>query len=159
MFSPKFDLKDKAYTVPADINAALSHAILSVVALTNVLARETEALKETKTRAFMELQDEKVEAGRRYEMLVNDLMSRGTMVKKADPKLKAKLQSLQTQFSEIAAENLKWLDRMKNATGKLGETIMREARKSAEKQTQFAYGASGTMQRGTKALIGFDERA
>ncbi len=159
MFSHKFDLKDKNYTVPSDINMALTHTILAVNALADVLVRETAALKETKTKAFMDLQDEKVDAGRRYELLVTNLMERGSAVKKADPKLKSRLQSFQAHFGEIAAENLKWLDRMKNATGRLGETIMREARKSAQKQTQFAYGASGTMQKGNKALIGFDERA
>lgn len=159
MFSQKFDLKDKNYKVPADTNLALTHTIVAVNALADVLQRETQALKDTKTKAFMDLQDEKVEAGRLYELLVTTLMDRGSAVKKADPKLKARLQSMQTRFGEIAAENLKWLERMKNATGRLGETIMREARKSAEKQTQFAYGATGTMQKGNKALIGFDERA
>lgn len=159
MFSPKFDVNDKNYTVPADINLAIEHTILAVYALSDVLKRETAALKETKTVAFFELQDEKVAAGHRYELLVSNLMSRGSDLKKASVQLKANLQSLQKAFGDITAENLKWLERMKNATGKLGETIMREARKSAEKQTQFAYGASGTMQRGTKALIGLDERA
>ncbi len=159
MFSAKFDLKDKSYTVPADINQAASHAILSITALKDVLARETEALKDTKTALFMELQDEKVEAGHRYELLITNLMARGAALKKMDPKLKAKLEALQKSFGDVAGENLTWLERLKNATGRLGETIMREARKSVEKQTQFAYSAAGTMQRGNKAVIGLDERA
>lgn len=159
MFGQKFDLKDKSYTVPADINQAASHAILSILALQDVLVRETQALKNTKTALFMELQDDKVEAGHRYEMVMTNLMERGVALKKIDPKLKAKLAALQKSFGATATENLTWLDRLKSATGKLGETIMREARKTAEKQTQFAYSAAGTMQRGNKAVIGLDERA
>ena len=50
-------------------------------------------------------------------------------------------------------------ERMKSATEKLGECIMKSARKTAEAATQFAYGSSGKMQRGNRASIGLEERA
>ncbi len=148
-----------AYKAPTDVNVAILHTIIAVTALRDVLSKEIAALKETDTALFLDLQDEKVEAARRYEQLVNHLMDRGAEVKSADPKLKDRLQRLQGDFSAVAAENLNWIHRMENATKMLGETIMRAARKSIETQTQFAYGAGGKMQKGNKALIGLDERA
>lgn len=159
MFNKKHDVREKHYTVPADVNVALLHTIIAVTALRDVLLKEIDALKDSKTKLFLELQDEKVEVARRYELLVSNLMSRGPEVKKADAKLKAQLERLQNDFGEVAKDNLYWIERMKNATEKLGETIMNSARKSAEDQTQFAYGSSGKMQKGNKAIIGLDERA
>lgn len=159
MFNKKTEIQEKHYTVPADINVAILHTIIAITALRDVLTKETDALKHSRTSLFLELQDEKVEVARRYETLVNALMSRGVEVKKADAKLKDQLSRLQGDFSKVANENLEWIKRMESATKKLGETIMRSARKSAETQTQFAYGSSGLMQKGNKALIGLDERA
>lgn len=159
MFNKKHEVREKHYTVPSDVNVALLHTIIAVTALRDVLIRETDALKATKTALFFELQDEKVEVARRYELLVNNLMDRGAELKKADRKLKEQLQRLQGDFSSVSNENLTWIRRMENATKQLGETIMRSARASAETKTQFAYGSSGKMQRGNKALIGVDERA
>ena len=159
MFNKKNEVREKHYTPPADVNVAILHTIIAVTALRDVLLKETEALKNAKTALFLDLQDEKVEVARRYEALVNNLMTRGAEVKKADAKLKEQLTRLQADFSKVSAENLDWIKRMESATKKLGETIMRSARKSAEKQTQFAYGSSGKMQKGNKALIGVDERA
>lgn len=151
--------REKHYTVPADINVAILHTIIAVTALRDVMTKEIDALRQSKTSLFLELQDEKVEVARRYETLVNDLMGRGAEIKAADAKLKEQLQRLQKDFSATAEENLEWIERMRSATEKLGERIMRSARKSAESQTQFAYGASGKMQRGGKVSIGTDERA
>lgn len=159
MFNKKNEVREKHYTPPTDVNVAILHTIIAVTALRDVLLKETEALKNAKTALFLDLQDEKVEVARRYEALVNNLMTRGAEVKKADAKLKEQLTRLQADFSKVSAENLDWIKRMESATKKLGETIMRSARKSAEKQTQFAYGSSGKMQKGNKALIGVDERA
>lgn len=159
MFNKKTEVREKHYTPPTDVNVAILHTIIAVTALRDVLLKETDALKNAKTSLFLELQDEKVEVARRYETLVNNLMARGGEVKKADAKLKEQLTRLQADFSKVSAENLAWIRRMESATKKLGETIMKSARKSAEKQTQFAYGASGKMQKGNKALIGVDERA
>ncbi len=162
MFNQKSTAEKAApqgYTVPVDTNVAILHTIIAVTALRDVLIKETEALKESKTSLFLELQEEKVEVARRYEILVSNLMSRGAEIKKADVKLKDQLQRLQEDFSKVSAENIEWIKRMENATKRLGETIMNSARKAAESQTQFAYGSGGTMQKPNKTMIGLDERA
>lgn len=149
----------KSYTPPADINVALLHTIIAVTALRDVLLKENEALEASKTAEFLDLQDEKVEVARRYEILVNHLMDNGAETKAADSKLKAQLQRLQGDFSAVCHRNLELIERMKNATEKLGECIMKSARKTAEAATQFAYGSSGKMQKGNRATIGVEERA
>ena len=162
MFNKTYDPQTaapKAYTPPADINVALLHTIIAVTALRDVLLKENEALESSKTALFLELQDEKVEAARRYETLVNHLMDNGEKTKNADAKLKAQLQRLQGDFSAVCHKNLELIERMKSATEKLGECIMKSARKTAEAATQFAYGSSGKMQKGNRATIGVEERA
>ncbi len=160
MFGKKQETpREKHYTVPADINVAILHTIIAVTALRDVLIKETATLKQCRPSLFLELQDEKVEVARRYELLVNALMARGAEIKAADPKLKEQLQRLQNDFSATAKENLEAISRMKETTAKLSDRIMKSARKSAESMTQFAYGASGKMQRGNKATIGVNERA
>ncbi len=147
------------YKVPADINVALLHTIIAVTALRDVMLKENDALAACSTRSFMDLQEEKIDAGRRYETLVNALMARPDDIKGADAKLKDQLQRLQESFGETAKINRERIERMRNATRLLGERIMKGAQAEIERQNQFAYGATGKMQKGTKALIGLDERA
>lgn len=147
------------YKVPADINVALLHTVIAVTALRDVMSKENEALERSSTRGFMDLQDEKVETARRYETLVSALMDRAIDLKGADEKLKDQLQRLQVSFGDVAAKNRENIERMRNATQLLSERIMKGAREEVERQNQFAYGSSGKMQRGTKALMGLDERA
>lgn len=154
-----FSLPSTDYKVPSDINVALLHTIIAVTALRDVMIKENEALEHSSTRSFMALQDEKVDAARRYEMLVSAIMARPDDIKKADMKLKEQLERLQGSFGEVATKNRASIERMRNATKLLGDRIMQGAREETERQNQFAYGASGKMQKGTKALIGIDERA
>lgn len=147
------------YAVPADINVALLHTIISVTALRDVMIRESEALEHSNTRAFMDMQDEKVEVARRYELLVSTLMDRAAEIKSADAKLRAQLERLQESFGSTAKVNRERIERMRNATKALSERIMKSAREEAQNLTQFAYGSNGRMQRGSKASIGTDERA
>lgn len=160
MFSKRADTSvATGYTVPSDINVAILHTIIAVTALRDVMLKENDALAAVSTRGFMDVQEEKVDAARRYEVLVNALMNRADEIKSADGKLKEQLQRLQGSFGDVAKINRDSIERMKNATKLLSERIMKSARTDMEKQTQFAYGASGKMQKGNKALMGLDERA
>ncbi|PZQ48477.1 MAG: hypothetical protein DI551_01630 [Micavibrio aeruginosavorus] len=159
MMNKTYEPREKHYTPPADINVALLHTIIAVTALRDVLLKENEALENCKTSVFLELQDEKVEVARRYEILVNTLMDRGAETKAADKKLRDQLQRLQGDFSAVCHRNIELLERMKNATSQLSDRIMKSAHKAAETATQFAYGSSGKMQKGNKATIGLNERA
>ena len=153
-----FGTKPAAPAQAAHINVLLKELMITITALRDVLLKENDALAHTNTRAFVAVQDEKVAVARKYEALMTDLLSRED-IKSADPQIKKQLLSLEQGFTEVMKDNLIRLDRMKNATEKLGDRIMKSARKSAEGMTQFAYGAAGTMQKGTKATIGVSEQA
>jgi len=154
-----FGKKPEAQTQPAPaLNQLLKDLIIAVTALRDVLLKENDALAHSNSRAFIDMQEEKVTVARRYEMLMSSLLERDDL-KTADNALKNQLLSVEKDFTDVMQENLVRLERMKNATEKLGERIMKSARKSAESMTQFAYGAGGTMQRGNKATIGVSEQA
>ena len=140
------------------INVLLKELMITITALRDVLLKENDALAHTNTRAFVAVQDEKVAVARKYEALMTDLLSRED-IRNADPQIKKQLLSLEQGFTEVMKDNLIRLDRMKSATEKLGDRIMKSARKSAESMTQFAYGSTGNMQKGTKATIGVSEQA
>ncbi len=141
-----------------DINITLRQALTAVMDLSLILEQETAALKASQTSVFLELQDQKMAAAQKYEGLVSSLMSYGADIKNADPRLKERLQTMQSHFSVVLTENLKWMEQMKQATQRLGSRIMLGARKSLEKQTQGTYGSTGKMQNSGKAIIGLDER-
>lgn len=140
------------------INVLLKDLIVTITALRDVLLKENDALENTNSRAFMDIQDEKLTVARKYEVLMSDLLSRDD-IKNADPEIKKQLLTLEKGFTTVMQENFTRLDRMKRATEGLGERIMKSARKSAENMTQFAYGATGSMQKGNKATIGLSEQA
>lgn len=140
------------------IDHLLKNLIVAVTALHDVLTRENDALDHADTRAFSALQDEKVAVARRYETLMTTLMNRKDITF-ADLRLKQQLLAMEEGFSSVMKSNLQKLERMKTATERLGEYIMNSARKSAESQSQFAYGAAGTMQRGVKSTFGISEQA
>jgi len=151
--------KAAALANPAqEINAMMRDLIVTVTALRDVLIRENDALDHSNSRAFLELQDEKVAIARRYETLMISLMENPD-IKFADPKLKQQLLSMEQGFSGVMKDNMKKLEHMRNATERLGERIMKSARKSADSLGQFAYGAAGTMQKGLKSTIGVSEQA
>jgi hypothetical protein len=156
-----FGTKLAAPQAPASnghINILLKELMVTITALRDVLLKENDALAHSNSRAFLAIQDEKVAVARKYEGLMTELLSRDD-IKNADPQIKKQLLSLEQGFTDVMKDNMTRLERMKGATEKLGERIMKSARKSAEGMTQFAYGAAGTMQKGTKATIGLSEQA
>lgn len=153
-----FGTKPAAPAAAAHLNALLKDLIITITALRDVLLRENDALGHSNTRAFLDIQEEKVATARKYESLMVELMSRED-IKNADPAIKKQLFSLEQGFTAVMKDNMVRIERMKSATEKLSERIMKSARKSAESMTQFAYGATGSMQKGNKASMGLSEQA
>lgn len=142
-----------------DPNKAIQEMMETIDCLRIVMQEETSALDDTDTNRFFSLQDRKVDAARDYESGMAQMLSRKDEIKAADPALKARLEEMRGNFASIAEANLHALDRMTNGTKKLGERIMRAARREAEREQQFAYGASGHLQNGGKATMGINESA
>lgn len=139
-------------------NLMLKELIVTITALHDILVRENETLDLSNSRAFFDLQDEKLAVARKYEELMVALKSHQDIAS-VDPKLKSQLLSMEDGFSSVMKTNMQKLERMKSSTEKLGDMIMKAARKSAETVGQFAYGAAGTMQKGVKSTIGISEQA
>ena len=107
----------------------------------------------------MDLQDSKIEAGRDYESGMLQLLGRQDDIRAADPSLVQKLEEMQKAFHATTEENRKSLERMQKGMDRLHNRIMQVARKAAEDQAQFVYGASGQMQTRRKTSIGVSESA
>ncbi len=145
--------------LPDNPNAAMIEMMYIIDNFRGLMIREAEALEGADAQAFLDLQDEKLLIGRRYEMGMSDLLSRKDQIRAADPSLRQRLDTMQKNFHAVTERNLSGLDRMKNGTQRLHERIMLAARDTAMSETRFAYGANGTMQNGSRASIGISEQA
>ena len=125
---------------------------------TNIL-EETQALKETDTPRFLDLQNTKIDVARDYMEGVTQIMARKDEMKKADPKLIDQLEKMRLEFADIAHENHAAINRMKNGMKRLGERIMENAREAARREEEFIYSPTGRMRSGSRATIGVNESA
>ena len=110
------------------------------------------------TALFMELQDDKIIVARTYLNGMKELLSRTEELKKADPALKASLTEKRENFAVVAKENLNAIKTMSGGMKRLEERIIQTARKEADKENKFAYGANGYLQNGVASRIGVNER-
>lgn len=117
--------------------------VASVDGLRDVYAEENAALNAADARLFMDIQERKVAAARRYQTSVSELLARKDELKgRFDPRLKQILQMKQEEFAKLSRENLENLDRMRRCTERLGKRIAQAARESVKKDAH-AYGAQG----------------
>lgn len=129
----------------ADPNRAMQEMMDTIDTLRGVYIRETDALNNTDTKAFLELQEKKLDIARKYQMGIEDLLARKDQMKTVNPLLKNRLATMQKEFAELADRNMEALKRMQRCTERLGAVIMNAAKESASKQRAVAYGQCGTM--------------
>lgn len=153
------DQQTHNYTLPRDPNAAILEMMRTIDALREVMLAEIESGKNTDTAGFLALQDRKISVGRDFEAGMSQLLSRREELRAADPALRARLHALQTRFHETAMINRDSLDRMRRGMERLGDRIMRFARRTAEQQNRLVYGANGHMQGSERASMGINESA
>lgn len=138
---------------------AMQQMMETIDQMRSQMLAETEALKETNTKEFMRLQDDKITVSRKYMHAYEELMARKEEMKTAKPSLKKKLEEMRKDFAVITKENLTAIDKMSKGMRSLENRIMETARKEAQKEKQFAYGASGQLSNGLKSTIGINESA
>lgn len=144
--------------LPKNPNAAMIEMMYIIDNFRTVMVKESEALEGADAPAFLDLQDEKLFAARKYERGISELLERKDEIRAADPSLHNRLQAMQHGFHETTTRNLDGLERMKNGTQRLHEKIMIAARDAAMNEQRFAYGSAGTMQNGGRATIGLSEQ-
>jgi hypothetical protein len=140
----KDSTQDTAFTLSRDPSQALNEMMMTIDALRQVYVAETTALKGSDTKAFLGMQDQKIEAAQRYHDSFTQFMTRKDEIMRAHPDLRKLFGRKQVEFSKIAAENLEALGRMNRITDRLGQRIMRAARENAAREG-VAYGSGGNM--------------
>lgn len=138
---------------------AMQEMMTIIDRLRDCIERETNALKDTDTAHFLELQDEKINVARDYMEGITQIMARKEEMKKASPKLIQRLEEMRVTFSDIVHENHAAINRMKNGMKRLGERIMENARETARREEEFVYSPNGKMRSGSRATIGVNASA
>lgn len=138
---------------------AMQQMMDTIDQLRNQMIAETNALKDTNTQEFMRLQDDKITVSRQYMHAYEEMIERKEEMKKAKPSLKQKLEVMRAEFAQTTKENMTAIERMSRGMKSLENRIMDTARKEAQKDKQFAYGATGQISNGLKSTIGINESA
>lgn len=129
--------------LPRDPNKAIGEIIQVIGNLHDVYERETQALEASNTKAFMAVQDEKLEAARKYQLSIGEFMKRRTEMKAADPQVNIKLQVLQEKFRDLTLKNKTALEQMQRSVERLGNTLRGIAKEAVQKDRVFSYGENG----------------
>lgn len=126
-------------------NAVMNDIMQTIDRLRDVYVRETEALESANAPAFMDLQDEKVTQARAYQSSMEQILRRKEEMRLADPTLKQKLLAMQADFAQLSEKNLKALEKMKNASVRLGNAIRSSVKENARKEYILGYGETGAL--------------
>lgn len=134
---------DMKYKLSARPQKAMQEMMETIDTLRNVYERETNALKASDAKSFLAMQDEKLEIARRYQSGISQILKRKDEMKSVDPDMRAKLETMQKEFSELTHENMKALERMNRTMNSLGNTLQKAVAEATRKDRTFAYTAQG----------------
>ncbi len=134
-------------------NALIQDMMETIDALRGVYVRETESLESADTQAFLAIQEEKIEAARKYQEGIERIVERKADMAAVNPLLKKRLEEVQKEFSTITVKNLEAIKRMQRTTERLGNTIRNAAKESARRQRAFSYGDTGALQASDKKTV------
>jgi hypothetical protein len=142
-----------------DPGRAMQEMMETIDALRRIYVEENAMLGRADTRGFLGLQDRKIALARSYQAGTEQIIARREEFKAVSPALKSRLREAQESFSELAAINLKAIDRLKHGVGRLNERVMSAARKAAQ-QNSVSYGKRGVLGSGERRIsIGVNESA
>lgn len=126
-----------------DRNGAINEVMDVIKALSKVYEHETDALRNSDTKTFMALQQNKLAAAHDYQSAMAQMIARKNELNDLDPSMKDRLEKLHDNFSEISKENMKAIERMQRCTEKLGNTIRNAAIQSIQKDRGYSYTENG----------------
>ena len=132
---------------------AIQEMMETIDALRGVYIEETTALEAADTPAFLSVQDKKLNTAMRYERGIQEIIARKEEMRKIDPALKRRLETMQNDFSNIAKENMEALTRMQRTMERLGNTIRDAAKEAVNQQRAYSYGESGALQSNEKRVV------
>ena len=137
--------KDALLVLPKDPNAAMQEMMSTIDALRNVYRRETEALEAADTKAFLEMQSEKLLIARAYQDGIGQILDRKDEMKKSNPLLRRRLEDMQKDFADLTAKNMDALKCMGRVAERLGNTIRVAAKDAAVRSRTYSYGETGSI--------------
>jgi len=97
----------RAPILPRNPDRAMQQMMDIIDTLRNQMVAETAALKDTNTKEFLRLQDDKIEISQRYARSMEEMMARKEDMRKATPALIEKLKMMRAEFAEITDENIR----------------------------------------------------
>lgn len=143
---------DNRPSLSADINEALKEMISVSMQINELYSKETVFLKETNTKGFMSLQDEKIRLAYAYQAGSKELIARKKELIHADASLKQKLKDLRNEFVRIGSENETILNKVHKNVKRLSDRILNVARDAAQKAQVRGYNSSGATTQAQKSV-------
>lgn len=149
----------KGFMLSRNPERAMEETIKHIETLQRVYEAETQALIDVDSKAFMQLQDEKLRAAQMYQNSIQEIISRKAEMVNVNPRLKDKLMAMQKDFQDMATVNKAALERMQRGVRRFGDTLRTAAKRIVNNRS--AYGENGQMKENTKkrVSIGLSETA
>ena len=139
-------MEQNTYTpkaLPGNTNHAIGDVIAAAETLEEIYNAEIDALQKPDARAFMDLQDSKIEAAQNYYSVMMQMLERKNELKDIDPTTKRRLHEMHRSFSNTTRANMKVVKRMKRYSERLGDTIRNAALRAARQSNALSYSQNG----------------
>jgi predicted nucleic acid-binding Zn-ribbon protein len=144
---------NRQQTQSTDLKKDINALMQSIDVLRDIYKEENAALKNSNARAFLHMQDRKIEAANIYRDRIQSIMGRRDQIKERYPDLSTRLQSMQNEFADLAEQNLRGLKRMQRAGERLFDRIRISAKESVQSKGMFSYRDCGRVSQSRKAIV------
>jgi hypothetical protein len=145
--------------IKAPLKAQIQEILALITAFTNLLVKETEALKKADFKTVDTLQAEKKLFAKQYEAKVSALADRREELPGMELALREKLMKERMRFNKVLDENMHALDLAQNSTKRLVNRILEAAREAVveEKQTNYSSGGKAMAYKSASLSITLDQ--
>ena len=142
---PKNQIKNQMgpFTLSRNPAKAMQEMMDTINHLHQVYIKETDALNDSDTNGFLNLQEEKLTAAHHYQDHISQIIQRKDEMRNLDPSMRRKLQNMHDELSRLGQKNARALERMKKGVDRLAGTLRNAAKSAAEKSQGQHYGATG----------------
>lgn len=130
-------------TAKYPLTGQIQEILAVIVGFSNLLAKETAALKKADFKAVDALQAEKRVFARQYQAQVMALSARKNELTQLELPLRERLIRERTRFNDILAENMHALELAQNSTKRLVNRILEAAREAVISNNPTNYSSAG----------------
>ncbi|MCK5556156.1 MAG: hypothetical protein KAI76_07960, partial [Alphaproteobacteria bacterium] len=125
------------------LSLQVQETLIVISAFSNLLVKETKALKKANFKTIKTLQADKKLLAKQYHANITALSARREELQEIDLALREKLNKERASFSVILEENLQALDLAQNSTKRLVNRILEAARHAVTEERQTNYSNDG----------------